>query len=60
MSRHVTVTLATSFVFNSEDFGIDFEAMSNDELRDFAIQEFWGVLYDYPEDCVDVDIHDNV
>ena len=60
MARHVTVTLAVDFAFESEEWGIDFESMSDDDLRDFAITEFWEVVPEVSEYAVDVDIHDNV
>jgi hypothetical protein len=44
MSRQVTATLVLDFNFVSEDWGIDFESMSDADFRSFVTDQFWEVV----------------
>jgi len=44
MARHVTATLSMDFVFDNEDWEIDFDAMSDKEFHEFVSEEFWTAL----------------
>ncbi len=44
MARQVTATLVLDFNFVSEDWGIDFESMSDADFHYFVTEQFWEVI----------------
>ena len=44
MARQVTATLVLDFNFDNEEWGIDFDKMSDADFVDFVTEQFWTAV----------------
>lgn len=44
MARHATASVIIDFVFDSEEWGVDFESMSDEEFHEFVSEQYWEVV----------------